>query len=129
MLRRTGRVAVAAVAAGVGVARLHLFLEGAGLICSFRLACFVFGPWGPCETMDTWRGWLRIWQRWQVGRSFETRFQGQAVCIHDESASNGEDRVKSEVVLAQQAKNVHDYFLLNSDLCGPASERGWPGDD
>ena len=44
MLRRTGRVAVAAVAAVDGVARLHLFLEGAGLICSFRLACFVFGP-------------------------------------------------------------------------------------
>ena len=36
MLRRTGRVAVAAVAAVVGVARLHLFLEGAGLVCSFR---------------------------------------------------------------------------------------------
>ena len=35
MLRRTGRVAVAAVAAVVGVAWLHLFLEGAGLICSF----------------------------------------------------------------------------------------------
>ena len=40
MLRRTGRVALAAVAAVFGVARLHLFLEGAGLICSFRLACF-----------------------------------------------------------------------------------------
>ena len=56
MLRRTGRVAVAAVAAVVGVADdiddvadnaddvlgFTLFLEGAGLICSFRFFCF--GP-------------------------------------------------------------------------------------
>ena len=54
-VERTGSVAVAAV---VGVADdiddvadnaddvlgFTLFLEGAGLICSFRLACFVFGP-------------------------------------------------------------------------------------
>ena len=57
-VEQTGSVAVAAVAAVVGVAGdiddvadnaddvlgFTLFLEGAGLICSFRLACFVFGP-------------------------------------------------------------------------------------
>ena len=50
-VERTGSVAVAAAAAVVGVADdaddvlgFTLFLEGAGLICSFRLACFVFGP-------------------------------------------------------------------------------------
>ena len=78
--------------------------------------------------MDTWRGWLRIWHRLRVGRSLETRFQGQAVCIHDEPASDGEDRVKSEVVLAQQA-NVHDYFFYSTQVCadqhldGPARGR------
>ena len=35
-----------------------------------------------------------------------------------------ESRVR--FVLAQQA-NMHDYFLLNSDLCGPASGRAGPG--
>jgi len=96
-VERTGSVAVAAVAVVVGVADnadvvlgFTLFLEGAGLVVRFDF--FALGRRGQDE---------RRWILGAVGCAFgnagelaahlETRFYGQAVRIHDEPASDGED--------------------------------------
>ena len=60
-----------------------------------------------------------------IGRAFgnvgklaahlETRFQGQAVCIHDEPASDGEDRVKSKVCSGSTSKTCTIIYL--SQVC------------
>ena len=101
---RIGSVAVAAAAGVAGVAgnaddaRFHLFSEGAGLVCSFRFFCF--GPLRPIrKTMDTWRGWLRIQQRWQVGRSARDRgFKGSGRLLSLQTCPRWrKPMVKSEV--------------------------------
>ena len=65
----------------------------------------------------------------KLAAHLETRFQGQAVCIHDEPANDGEDRVKNDEVCSGSTSKTCTIIFYSTQVCagqhldGPARGR------
>jgi len=60
----------------------------------------------------------------ELATHLETRFQGQAVCIHDEPANDGEDRVKNDEVCSGSTSKTCTIIFYSTQVCAGQHQDG-----